>query len=347
MVHFDVQLIGGIVLHQGKIAEMATGEGKTLVATLPTYLNALAGKACTSSRSTITSPAATAEWMGEIYEYPRPDRRRHPEPDVQRRTARSSTPAMSLSAPPTNSASTTCATTWPSAPRIASIAIINYAIIDEVDSILIDEARTPLIISGQVDIECARPLHAKCGRLSKRLVRKQNHCWSTTWSPRPKRSFPTPKAATNSRPARLCSPPARRAQKQTVAQSARRTGRHASWSPRPRNAYMRDKKLHEIDDRLYYFIDEREHTIALTDLGTTQLTKAEEQASVRDPRSVQHALRNRRRHFALARGTAEEDRRRLLSRTPSARRRSMPSTSSCGPTRSTKKMSSTCCRTAR
>jgi preprotein translocase subunit SecA len=56
MRHYDVQLIGGIVLHQGKIAEMKTGEGKTLVATLPCYLNALPGKACTSSPSTTTSP---------------------------------------------------------------------------------------------------------------------------------------------------------------------------------------------------------------------------------------------------------------------------------------------------
>ncbi len=59
MRHFDVQLIGGAVLHKGKIAEMKTGEGKTLVATLPAYLNALDGKASTSSPSTITSPAAT------------------------------------------------------------------------------------------------------------------------------------------------------------------------------------------------------------------------------------------------------------------------------------------------
>ena len=59
MRHFDVQLLGGMVLHQGRISEMKTGEGKTLVATLPAYLNALAGRACTWSRSTITSPSAT------------------------------------------------------------------------------------------------------------------------------------------------------------------------------------------------------------------------------------------------------------------------------------------------
>jgi preprotein translocase subunit SecA len=67
MRHFDVQLIGGIVLHRGKIAEMKTGEGKTLVATLPAYLNALEGRASTSSPSTTTSPAATPSgWAGSI-----------------------------------------------------------------------------------------------------------------------------------------------------------------------------------------------------------------------------------------------------------------------------------------
>ena len=74
--HFDVQLIGGMVLHEGTIAEMKTGEGKTLVATLPVYLNALAGAASTSSPSTIISPSATPNGWGRST-VSRPDRRRH------------------------------------------------------------------------------------------------------------------------------------------------------------------------------------------------------------------------------------------------------------------------------
>lgn len=69
MVHYDVQLIGGIVLHQGKIAEMATGEGKTLVATLPTYLNAIAGKGLHIITVNDYLAKRDSEWMGPIYEY--------------------------------------------------------------------------------------------------------------------------------------------------------------------------------------------------------------------------------------------------------------------------------------
>src|SRR5690606_32010814 len=69
MVHYDVQLIGGIVLHQGKIAEMATGEGKTLVATLPVYLNALSGKGVHLITVNDYLAKRDSEWMGPIYEY--------------------------------------------------------------------------------------------------------------------------------------------------------------------------------------------------------------------------------------------------------------------------------------
>jgi len=67
--HFDVQLMGGIILHRGMIAEMKTGEGKTLVSTLPVYLNALTGRGAHVVPSTTTSPTATAEVMGQIYNY--------------------------------------------------------------------------------------------------------------------------------------------------------------------------------------------------------------------------------------------------------------------------------------
>ena len=75
--HFDVQLVGGMVLHDGKIAEMKTGEGKTLVATLPVYLNALAGKGVHIVTVNDYLARRDAEWMGQIYQLPRHDRRRH------------------------------------------------------------------------------------------------------------------------------------------------------------------------------------------------------------------------------------------------------------------------------
>ncbi len=111
MRHFDVQLIGGIVLHRGKIAEMKTGEGKTLVATLPVYLNALAGKGVHVVTVNDYLAKRDSEWMGRIYKALGMTRRRD-----RARSGRSGAPrqlraATSPTAPTTNSASTTCATT--------------------------------------------------------------------------------------------------------------------------------------------------------------------------------------------------------------------------------------------
>ena len=148
MRHFDVQLMGGIVLHQGKIAEMRTGEGKTLVATLPAYLNALPGKGVHIVTVNDYLARRDAEWMGEIYKWLglTVGNVVNHQPDWEKRAAYKADIAygqnnefgfdylrdnMKFSA-----------LDYAQRP-------LNYAIIDEVDSILIDEARTPLIISGQ------------------------------------------------------------------------------------------------------------------------------------------------------------------------------------------------------
>ena len=151
MRHFDVQLIGGMVLHRGGIAEMKTGEGKTLVATLPVYLNALAGKGVHVVTVNDYLARRDAEWMGRIYKFlglsvgdrrPRPRRTRS-----ARRSYR-------------------CDITYGTNNEFGFDYLrdnmkesieryvqrdLNYAIVDEVDSILIDEARTPLIISGSAE----------------------------------------------------------------------------------------------------------------------------------------------------------------------------------------------------
>ena len=111
MRHFDVQLIGGAVLHSGKIAEMKTGEGKTLVATLPCVLNALAGRGVHVVTVNDYLARRDAEWMGRLYRFLRPRHRRHrprprPTASARRPTARTSPTART-----TSSASTTCATT--------------------------------------------------------------------------------------------------------------------------------------------------------------------------------------------------------------------------------------------
>ncbi|HKV84301.1 MAG TPA: DEAD/DEAH box helicase, partial [Ktedonobacterales bacterium] len=152
MRHFDVQLIGGVVLHQGKIAEMRTGEGKTLVATLPSYLNALTGKGVHVVTVNDYLAQRDRDWMGRIHEFlglsvgviltsqnPQgPERRAAYAADIAYGTNNelgfdylrdNMVPDLSL-----------CAQRE-----------LNYAIVDEVDNILIDEARTPLIISGQAE----------------------------------------------------------------------------------------------------------------------------------------------------------------------------------------------------
>jgi len=150
MRHFDVQLIGGIALHEGKIAEMRTGEGKTLVATLPVYLNALAGKGVHVVTVNEYLARRDAEWMGRIYGF-------------LGLTVGVNVPGMQRDEKQAAyAADVTYGTNnefgfdylrdnmvYEVRDRVARG--LSYAIVDEVDSILIDEARTPLIISGQAE----------------------------------------------------------------------------------------------------------------------------------------------------------------------------------------------------
>ena len=113
---YPVQIIGGIILHQGRIAEMKTGEGKTLVATLPAYLNALSGKGVHIVTVNDYLAKRDSEWMGKVYRFMglTVGLVIH---DVPPRSARPPTTPTSPTAPTTSSASTTCGTTWPSTPR--------------------------------------------------------------------------------------------------------------------------------------------------------------------------------------------------------------------------------------
>lgn len=150
MVHYDVQLIGGIVLHQGKIAEMATGEGKTLVATLPVFLNALTGNGVHMVTVNDYLSKRDSEWMGPLYmfhglsvdcidkhEPNSPERRKAYNADITFGTNNE----FGFDYLRDNMATS---------PLDLVQRSHNYAIVDEVDSVLIDDARTPLIISGPV-----------------------------------------------------------------------------------------------------------------------------------------------------------------------------------------------------
>ncbi|MEO6971526.1 MAG: hypothetical protein ABI217_11595, partial [Chthoniobacterales bacterium] len=172
MVHFDVQLIGGIVLHRGRIAEMATGEGKTLVATLPLYLNALAGRGAHLVTVNDYLARRDAEWMGQLYTFLGLTTGviQHDQPPDLRREQYTADITYG-----TNSEfgfdylrDNGMATTREQQVQRG----YHFAIVDEVDSILIDEARTPLIISGPATVSTHQ--YDRLKPLVDQLVKKQN-----------------------------------------------------------------------------------------------------------------------------------------------------------------------------
>ncbi|HHW55637.1 MAG: preprotein translocase subunit SecA [bacterium] len=166
MRHFDVQVLGGIVLHQGRIAEMKTGEGKTLVATLPAYLNALAGKGVHIVTVNDYLARRDSEWMGQIYKFLNLSVGLivHGLDHKERQEAY----AADITYGTNNEFGfdylrDNMVTSWDHRVQRP----LHYAIIDEVDSILIDEARTPLIISGQ--LQQSTDFYEKIDRVVTRL----------------------------------------------------------------------------------------------------------------------------------------------------------------------------------
>ncbi len=270
MVPYDVQLIGGFVLHQGRIAEMATGEGKTLVATMPLYLNALEGKG--AHLITVNDYLATrdAQWMGGIYEF-------------LGMTVGVNLAHMSyeqrLAA---YAADITYGTNnefgfdyLRDNMAIDAEAVVqrshHYAIVDEVDSVLIDEARTPLIISGPV----ARSTH-KFGELKghiDRLVRKQNDLINKMIAEAEKLlAEGTPEAEYEAGENILMSH--RGAPKNKRLLRLMQEPGTQKLRTRIENDYLRDKKIHVIDEELYFAIDEQHHTIDLTEKGREELARS-------------------------------------------------------------------------
>ena len=171
MRHFDVQVLGGIVLHKGQIAEMKTGEGKTLVSTLPAYLNALTGKGVHVVTVNDYLARRDAEWMGQVHRF----------------LGLSVGLIQSGMGPQERQRNYACDVTYATNSELGfdylrdnmattSEEVVqrpfNYCVIDEVDSVLIDEARTPLIISGQVERPTEKYLQA--AEISQ-LLKKEEH----------------------------------------------------------------------------------------------------------------------------------------------------------------------------
>ncbi|MDE7074258.1 MAG: preprotein translocase subunit SecA, partial [Odoribacter sp.] len=276
MVHYNVQLIGGAVLHQGKIAEMATGEGKTLVATLPVFLNALTGRGVHMVTVNDYLAKRDSEWMGPLYMFHglsvdcidkhqpnSPERRKaymaditfgtnnefgfdylrdnmaiHPEDLVQRKH--------------------------------------NFAIVDEVDSVLIDDARTPLIISGPVPKGDDQMFDEYKPRVE-RLVKMQQELVMKIF-----KDAKELLASDDSKKRKEGGVLLLRAHKglpkyKPLIKFLSEEGNKAVLI-KTENEYMQEnnRRMPEITDPLYFVIDEKQHSIDLTDKGHDTLTAAGE-----------------------------------------------------------------------
>lgn len=269
MIPYDVQLIGGIVLHQGKIAEMATGEGKTLVATMPIYLNALTGEGVHLVTVNDYLAQRDSEWMGEIYKFHGltvgciintmpPDQRR----EIYK-----------------------CDITYGTNNEFGfdylrdNMAISkencvqrkhNYAIVDEVDSVLIDEARTPLIISGPVEVDDHKFHEMK--PMIERLFRKQNSLVSSLVQEAETSLNSDDKAVKEKGSIALLRahrgyPKHKRLMKLLSEPGYKKILQQTELEFLRENA----KRMPEIDAELYFAIEEKQNVIDLTEKGREEL----------------------------------------------------------------------------
>ena len=276
MIPYNVQLIGGAVLHQGKIAEMATGEGKTLVATLPVYLNALAGRGVHVVTVNDYLAKRDSEWMGTIYEFLglTVDCIDKHEPNTQ---ARRNAYLADITYGTNNEFGFDyLRDNMTGNPDELVQRKHHYAIVDEVDSVLIDDARTPLIISGPTprgdnqEFDVLKPDVVKLYEAQKRLV---TLCLADA-----KKILTDPKATEEQK--RHGADQLFRAYRGLPKNNAlikflSEEGMKALMQ-KTEGFYLQEqqKNMHLIDDELYFVIDEKLHSVDLTEKGIDELTKA-------------------------------------------------------------------------
>lgn len=273
MIHYDVQLIGGVVLHQGKIAEMATGEGKTLAATLPIFLNALTGKGVHLVTVNDYLARRDAEWMGPIYQFHGLTidciDKHQPNSEERRKAYK-------------------CDITYGTNNEFGfdylrdNMAVSpehlvqrrhNFTIVDEVDSVLIDDARTPLIISGPIPqgekqefqelkprieriVEAQRKLVTKILAEAKKQLAEKNTEKAGFYLLQAHKGFPKNKALIK-----------------LLSEEGNKTLMHKT-----ENFYMQEnsKRMPEVTDELYFVIEEKQNAIELTDKGIDLISTTED-----------------------------------------------------------------------
>lgn len=272
MVPYDVQLMGGIVLHQGKIAEMATGEGKTLVATLPLYLNALSGRGVHLVTVNDYLAQRDAEWMGEIFRY------------------HGLTVGVILSqmSPDQRKAAYNCDITYGTNNEFGfdylrdNMALDkeyqvqrghNFAIVDEVDSVLIDEARTPLIISGPVEVDDQKYNEMK--PLIERLFRLQTNLVASIVQEAEKLLEKENDKEANFEAGKLLLRAHRGLPKNKRLMKLLSEPEYNRLMHDVETEFLREKakNMYIIDDELYFVIDEKNNSIDLTEKGREELAK--------------------------------------------------------------------------
>ena len=280
MVHYDVQLFGGVVLHKGKIAEMATGEGKTLVATLPVFLNALTGNGVHVVTVNDYLSKRDSEWMGPLYQFHGLSVDcidKHKPNSAERRKAYMADITFGTN---NEFGFDYLRDNMARNPKDLVQRHHNYAIVDEVDSVLIDDARTPLIISGPVPkgddqlfeqlkpyveklVNAQKTLATKLLADAKRLIPSENkeeqeQGWLSLF--RTYKGLPKNKALI-----KFLSEPGIK-----------------SGMLKTEEVYMEqnNKRMHEATDYLYFVIDEKQNSVDLTDKGIDLITGDSEDASL-------------------------------------------------------------------
>lgn len=272
MVHYDVQLFGGVVLHKGKIAEMATGEGKTLVATLPVFLNALTGNGVHVVTVNDYLAKRDSEWMGPLYMFHGLSvdciDRHQPNSDARRRAY------MADITFGTNNefGFDYLRDNMAISPKDLVQRQHNYAIVDEVDSVLIDDARTPLIISGPVPKGEDQLFEQLCP-LVERLVEAQK-ALATKYLTDAKRLIgSSDKKEVEEGFLALYRSHKALPKNKALIKFLSEQGIKAGML-KTEEIYMEqnNKRMHEATDPLYFVIDEKLNSVDLTDKGVDLIT---------------------------------------------------------------------------
>ncbi len=273
MLHYDEQLIGGIVLHEGKIAEMATGEGKTLVGTLPIYLNALAGRGVHIVTVNDYLARRDSEWNGTIFEFLGLSvdciDKHDPNSDARKKAYNSDITYG------TNNefGFDYLRDNMVSKPEDMVQREPHFAIVDEVDSVLIDDARTPLIIAGPAPKGDLHEFFALKPKVELLVRTQREYTNSALVEAKKKIADGDEKAAGMALLRAFRGLPKNKALVKFLGEQGMRV-----LLQKTENYYMADqsKEMHLVDAELYFVIDEKNNTIELTEKGTDLITSSSE-----------------------------------------------------------------------